>query len=304
MSAPPILFDRALLALRRIRAAARAEPVDFLLREAVSGLAERLTTVNRHFPLAVGLGAQSDVLKTAMLATGKVGVLVSTEGVPALVDRLPPPRLACDEEALPFAPESLDLVVSPLALQWVNDLPGALVQIRRALKPDGLLLAALLGGSSLAELRETLIDAESEILGGARPRVAPFVEVRDAGALLQRAGFALPVADSDLLTVRYAGVMDLMRDLRAMGWANALASGSRAPLRRDVLARAAALYGERHGDGNGRVRASFEIVNLSGWAPHESQQKPLRPGSARARLADALGVQEISTGAKAGPGRD
>lgn len=302
VSAP--VFDRHLLAWRRARAARLPEHVDFLLREAALGLAERIATVIRRFPLAVDLGAGPGTLGAVLVPTGKVDTVIATESAPALLGKLPAPKLGCDEEALPFADESLDLVVSALALQWVNDLPGCLVQVRRALRPDGLFLAAMLGGASLAELRQALMDAEIEATGGASPRVAPFVDVREAGALLQRAGFALPVVDADVLTVRYDSMLELMRDLRRMGWANALVARSRTPLRRAVLARAAALYAERHGDGDGRVRATFEIVNLSGWAPHESQQKPLRPGSARMRLADALGTREVSAGAKARPGKD
>ena len=207
-----------------------------------------------------------------------------------------------DEEALPFADGSLDLVVSALALQFVNDLPGTLIQIRRALKPDGLLLAALIGGDSLTELREAFAQAESEIEGGASPRVAPFADVRELGALLQRAGFALPVVDSDRLTVRYKTVLRLMRDLRRMGATNVL---DRAPPHaaqaRRRYAGMAEIYAERFADADGRLRATFEIVWLSGWAPHESQQKPLKPGSATQRLADALGTREISAGEKPKP---
>jgi SAM-dependent methyltransferase len=203
-----------------------------------------------------------------------------------------------DEEALPFADATLDLVVSLLALQSVNDLPGMLVQVRRALKPDGLFLAALLGGDTLSELRRSFAAAEAEIEGGASPRVAPFVDTREAGALLQRAGFALPVADVDRITVRYASPFDLMRDLRRMGATNPLVERRRVPLRRATLMRMAQLYAEWFSDPDGRLRASFDVVWLSGWAPHASQPQPLKPGSARARLADALGTKEISLGEK------
>ena len=210
------------------------------------------------------------------------------------------PGAAGDEEALPFAAASLDLATSVLALQFVNDLPGALAQIRRALRPDGLFLAALVGGETLHELAAVLTEAEAELTGGASPHVAPFLEVRTAGALLQRVGFALPVVDQDRLTVRYADPLALMRDLRAMGAGNPLAERSRRPLRRDVLFRAVAAYAARFADPDGRIRASFDVISLSGWAPHESQQKPLRPGSAQARLADVLGTTERSTGEKPG----
>ncbi len=202
-------------------------------------------------------------------------------------------RAVADAEALPVGAASLDLVVSLLALHAVNDLPGVLVQIRRALRPDGLFVGCLLGGATLTELRQSLTQAEAEIEGGASPHVAPFVAIREAGGLLQRAGFALPVADSDLLTVRYADAFALMRDLRAMGMTNALTDRRRHAMRRATLLRAAQIYSERFADRDGRIRASFELVWLLGWAPHESQQKPLKPGSATARLADALGTIEM-----------
>jgi SAM-dependent methyltransferase len=210
------------------------------------------------------------------------------------------PRVVADEETLPFADGSIDLVVSALALQWINDLPGTLIQIRRALKPDGLLLAAMLGGDSLTELREAFASAESELEGGLSPRVAPFADLRELGALMQRAGFALPVVDSDRLTVRYDSAFALMRDLRAMGATNVLTERRRTPLRRATLMRMAHIYAERFSDPDGRVRATFEIAWLSGWSPHASQQKPLKPGSAAQRLADALGTKEIPAGDKAG----
>jgi SAM-dependent methyltransferase len=209
--------------------------------------------------------------------------------------------VVADEEMLPLREASVDLVVSALSLQTVNDLPGAFVQIRRALKPDGLFLAALLGGETLTELRQSFVAAEVELEGGLSPRVAPFADIRELGALLQRAGFALPVTDVDRVTVRYASVFALMHDLRRMGGGNPLFERRRSPLRRATLMRMAQIYGERFADADGRIRATFEIVWLSGWAPHASQQQPLRPGSARARLADALGTIEISAGEKAQP---
>jgi SAM-dependent methyltransferase len=209
--------------------------------------------------------------------------------------------IAADEEALPFRDASLDLVVSVLALQFVNDLPGTLIQIRRALKPNGLLLAAMVGGESLFELREAFAKAETEVEGGVSPRVAPFADLRSLGALLQRAGFALPVTDVDRVAVRYASPLALMHDLRRMGAGNILVERRRTPLRRATLRRLIEIYAERFADADGRIRATFDIVWLSGWAPHESQQQPLKPGSARTRLADALGTQEIPAGEK--PGR-
>jgi len=206
--------------------------------------------------------------------------------------------IVADEEALPFADGTFDLVVSALALQLVNDLPGTLVQIRRALKPDGLFLAALLGGETLDELRQSFAAAESEVEGGVSPRVAPFADLRGLGALLQRAGFALPVADADRLVVRYDSAFALMHDLRRMGATNALIDRRRTPLRRATLMRMAEIYAQRFADADGRLRATFEIVWLSGWAPHPGQQQPLKPGTAKARLADALGTRELPAGEK------
>jgi SAM-dependent methyltransferase len=296
---PPRLFDRTLLLARRRRALSTG-PEMFLLERVAQDLVERLDAVQRRFDVAVDLGTPGDALARALAASGKIGTIVVCE--PLAERRSGPLRVVGDEEALPFA--GLDLVASALALQWINDLPGALVQMRRALKPDGLLLAALIGGDTLFELRECLAAAEAEIEGGASPRVASFADVQALGALLQRAGFALPVVDLDRHVVRYAHLLDLLRDLRRMGATNVLFERRRAPLRRATLLRAAALYDERFADADGRIRATFEVVSLSGWAPHESQQKPLRPGSARARLADALGVVERPAGAKARPRRD
>jgi SAM-dependent methyltransferase len=293
----PIVFDRKLLRLRRHRARALG-PATFLLDRVAAELAERLSAVLRTFDIAVDLGTPTDAVRRALAESGKIGTIIAAEPDAA---RLDPsfPRVGADEEALPFADSSLDLVVSALALHFVNDLPGTLIQVRRALKPDGLLLAALIGGDSLIELREAFAQAESEIEGGLSPRVAPFADLRELGALMQRAGFALPVVDSDRLTVRYDTPFALMRDLRAMGATNILSERRRKPLKRSTLLRMAEIYAERFADADGRLRATFEIAWLSGWAPHESQQKPLKPGSAAQRLADALGTKEISTGDKA-----
>ena len=293
--AGPELFDRRLLRLRQRRAA--RDPATFLLDRVAGELGERLGAVLRRFERAVDLGTPAGALRSVLAASGKVGTVVAVSAQPRRDSGL---AVAADEEALPFADGSLDLVVSALALQFANDLPGALAQIRRALKPDGLLLAALVGGASLTELRQAFAQAESEVEGGASPRVAPFADVRELGALLQRAGFALPVVDSDRLTVRYDTVFDLMRDLRRMGATTVLRERRLTPLRRATLARVAQVYAQRFADPDGRLRASFEIVWLSGWAPHESQQKPLKPGSAKQRLADALGTIERSAGDKAG----
>jgi len=298
-SPSPLIFDRALIRQRRRRAAG-LRPATFLLDRAATDLAERLGTVLRRFSLALDLGTPGEAVRVALAGLGSVNKIVGADAMPARGGTLATPLVAADEETLPFRDAAFDLVVSALALQFVNDLPGALVQIRRALKPDGLFLAALVGGETLTELRQAFAAAESEIEGGVSPRVAPFADVRDLGALLQRAGFALPVADSDRVTVRYDSVFALMHDLRRMGATNALDDRRRAPLKRATLLRMAEIYAGRFADGDGRIRATFEIVWLSGWAPHPSQQQPLKPGSAKTRLADALGTREISTGEKAG----
>ena len=291
-----MIFDRALLRRRRRRAVALG-PATFLLDRVAGDLAERLATVLRRFELAVDLGTPGDAVRTALSRLESVGKIVAADVMPdAARGEI---FVGADEEALPFGDATLDLVVSALALQFVNDLPGVLVQIRRALKPDGLLLAALLGGETLTELRQSFAEAESEIEGGVSPRVAPFADLRDLGALLQRAGFALPVADVDRVIVRYDSVFGLMHDLRRMGATNTLLARRRTPLKRATLRRMAEIYAQRFADDDGRVRATFEIVWLSGWAPHPDQQLPLKPGSAKTRLADALGTREISTGEKA-----
>lgn len=301
MAGPSKLFDRGLLDARRRRALARPrEGADFLLHAAVDDLVDRLAAVKRSFPLALDLATPLPLLAERLVANAAIGMVVRLDRLAeAIGDRQA--AIVGDPELLPFRAGSLDLVASALALHVLDDLPGTLAQIRRALKPDGLFIANLIGGETLRELRESFAFAEAELTGGASPRVAPFAELRDLGALLQRAGFTLPVIDQDRLTVRYGSALELMRDLRMMGAGNALIERSRKPLRRDVLMRAAGVYAERFADADGRIRATFDIVSLSGWAPHESQQQPLRPGSARTRLADALGVAERPAGEKAGP---
>jgi SAM-dependent methyltransferase len=300
----PVIFDRVLLRARRARAA-RLGAETFLIDRVAEDFAGRLSAVLRTFDVAADIGTPTDAPRRALV--GRSGTIIATsvhsrESGNERGESSAPVALtvAADEEALPFRDGSLDLVVSALALQFVNDLPGTLIQIRRALKPDGLFLAALIGGDSLAELRAAFAQAESELEGGISPRVAPFADLRDLGALLQRAGFALPVTDIDRVTVRYASPLALMHDLRRMGATNVLTERRRKPLRRATLQRLFEIYAERFADPDGRIRATFEIVWLSGWAPHESQQQPLKPGSAKTRLADALRTTEVSTGEKAG----
>ena len=292
---PPRLFDRPLLRRRLDRAAPRYATADFFKRRAAVNAADRLSDILREFPLAVDLSARNGAFRDALVGTpaaGRIGALIEADlSQPMLAGRAGA-RVVVDEERLPFAPASLNLIVSLLSLHWTNDLVGALTQIRLALAPDGLFMGALFGGSTLTELRQSLLEAESEIAGGASLRVSPFADGYDAAGLLQRAGFALPVSDVDRLTVRYAHPLKLMADLRAMGETSVLTGRSRNPLTRAVLARAFEIYAERFSDADGRIRATFEIVTATGWAPDPSQQKPLRPGSAKMRLADAIGGVE------------
>ena len=283
----PQIFDRALIRRRLARAAA-AGGEDFLMSRAADDLVERLSAVKRTFRAVLDVGTPRPGA-AARLAEALPGAAI-VRAAPTLgsLGTGSWAGIVADEELLPFGPARFDLAVSLLALHAVNDLPGALVQLRRALKPDGLFLCCLFGGQTLTELRQALADAEAEIAGGASPRVAPFADLRDLGGLLQRAGFALPVTDTEPLTVRYRDPFSLFADLRAMGATNALVLRSRAPLARAVLARAVAIYRERFADPDGRLRATFELVWLSGWAPHESQQRPLKPGSACMPLAAAL----------------
>ncbi|WP_372784112.1 methyltransferase domain-containing protein [Phenylobacterium sp.] len=295
MPNPPRLFDRTLHRRRLDRAAKGFTAADFLQRRAALDIAERLEGIMREFPVAVDLSARSGVFAEVLggsEAAGRIGVLVETDLSPAMLAGRTGPRATLDEERLPFAPASLDLVVSTLGLHWTNDVVGALVQIRRALKPDGLFIGALLGGSTLTELRQALTAAEDEILGGAGSRVSPFADSRDAAGLLQRAGFALPVGDVDRVNVSYEHPLKLLADLRQMGETNVLADRHPRGLTRTLLARACEIYVERFAGPDGRVPATFEIITLTGWAPHASQPQPLQPGSAKMRLADALGTVE------------
>ncbi|MFB2551452.1 class I SAM-dependent methyltransferase [Ensifer soli] len=285
-----ILFDQSFIAARR-RRALRAGGEDFLLRLAAGELVERLGVVERHFDHAVELNGHTGLTARLLRQSGKVGRVTRIEADAAFGTADDPVEIA-RPDTVPLPAASANLIVSPLSLHLTNDTPGVLVQVARALAPDGLFLAAIPGAGTLQELRDALLAAETELTGGASPRVIPFAGIREVGALLQRAGLALPVVDAEHHTVRYDSLFPLMADLRAMGMSNPLAARSRRPLRRDVLARAAEIYAERYSDADGRVRATFSFIYASAWKPHESQQKPLRPGSARRRLADALSTVE------------
>ncbi len=294
-NAPPDIVDRPLLRQRiaramRDHAGNAAGDTDWLMRETIADLAARLEIVERRFDRALALDDQTGAI-TAMLnnspKVGHVDTLAMTS-VPPVGPTTASNIAFADAERLPIAQASVDLVVSALTLHWVNDLPGTLVQIRRALRPDGLFLAALPGGETLTELRQAFAQAELHQRGGISPRVMPFVDIRDMGALLHRAGFALPVCDNDRLNVRYADAAGLFADLKAMGATNSLAQRDRMPTTRGLLEHVTAAYSARHSDPDGRVRATFDILSVSGWAPHESQQKPAARGSGTVSLTKIL----------------
>jgi SAM-dependent methyltransferase len=285
-------FEPRLVRQRKRRARVTFRDASFLHERVAADLADRLEAIPRPFPRVLALGGGglfSEEIRRRDELSARTGAILKTD-----LDLI-------DPEHLPFAPGSFHLIVSPLALHWVNDLPGALIQLRLALKPDGLLLASLFGGDTLSELRLSLIEAESELTGGAGPRVSPFADLQDIAGLLQRAGFALPAADRDVVTVRYGEPMKLLADLRAMGETSALRERNPRALSRRILARAFEIYRQRYSDDDGRIRATFEILTATGWSPHESQQKPLKPGSAKTRLAEALQTTERSAGDKADP---
>ncbi|MET0432135.1 MAG: methyltransferase domain-containing protein [Hyphomicrobium sp.] len=301
MTVAPQIFDRSLLRARRDRIARASvgQPLpDFLLERVADDFAERLSIVRREFLVAASVGDYRGIVADRLAQVPTVRRMIDVEPSYVSLPTRDGWKVAADEEALPFAAGSLDLVVSGLSLQFVNDLPGALVQINRALKPDGLFLAALFGGETLKELREAWILAEDELIGGTSPRVAPFADVRELGGLLQRAGFALPVADNDVIEVTYSSPLALMQELKAMAASNPLVDRRRVPVTRRLLLRAAQIYQERFALPGGRIPATFEIVTLTGWVPHESQQKPLQPGSAKVSLADVLKPRPTDPGAK------
>jgi NADH dehydrogenase [ubiquinone] 1 alpha subcomplex assembly factor 5 len=285
------IFDRRLLRRRRDRAAVDLRAHDFLLTEIAERLCDRLSDVARAFPLALDLGARDGILARQLRGRGGIETLIQSDGSMVNARELDEGghALVADEEMLPFKAQSFDAILSNLSLHWVNDLPGALAQIRTALKPDGLFLASLFGADTLTELRTALMEAEIAETGGASPRVSPFAGLRDAAGLLQRAGFALPVADLDTVTVTYPDLLALLADLRGMGEANLIVDRLRRPTRRTVFARAAAIYQERFADAQGRLTATFQVLFLTGWAPDPSQQQPARRGSGKASLKDFLG---------------
>ncbi len=296
-----LVFDRRAVRHHRERAA-RLGTAEFLFEEAAERLAERLDDIKREFRRVLVLGTRRGDLARSLRSHAGIELVVESDDAFGFLHRIEPgPRVLAEAEALPFAAAAFDLVASPLALHWTNDLPGALLQLRRCLKPDGLLLASVLGGETLDGLRRAFLEAELSVERGVSPRVSPMADGRDLAGLLQRAGFGLPVVDSDRVSVTYESALALMAELRAMGETNALRERRRQFTRRGTLLRAAEIYGRLAGTPDGRVAASFEIVTMTAWAPHQGQPKPLRPGSAAARLADALGTVERPAGDRAKP---
>ena len=291
----PRLFDTQAQRRNRSRAAPHYDDFRFLKEEAALRIADRVELVRRDFALSLDFGAHDGTLTRHLKPLGKIGTIIQADPAPqfAVIARDQGPAIATDYSILPFAYESFDAVFSCLTLHWVDDLPGVISQMRNLLKPDGMLLLSMLGGNSLHQLRSALAAAETEINGGLSPRTAPMADIRDVGGLLGRAGLALPVADADRITVNYPNMFRLMADLRGMGEGNAMIERVRRPTSRQVFMRAAEIYQSEFGNDDGTIPASFEIITLTGWAPHESQQKPLRPGAATHRLGDTLGTTEF-----------
>lgn len=289
----PIVFNQSLLRKRLARAAHHGGNDNFLMQRIAEDIASRVDLIKRDFSLCALFGDHPECLTPALGKLPNLDRIISIGNIYSDVQTPNSPHIVSTEEFLPLANACINLAISPLTLQTANDLPGALIQLKRALKPDGLFIGAFLGGDTLGELRDALLSAEIDISGGAVPRIHPRVDIRDLGALLQRAGFALPVVDSDKMTVTYRSTKHLMHDLRNLGLTNILVEGTGTGLNRRILARLEEIYKQRYPAPNDRINATFEIIYMTGWAPHESQQKPLKPGSAKARLADALNTREF-----------
>ena len=282
------IFDRKLVKLHRDRAVRELGNFEFLFCEVARMLADRLSDIRRRFPVALDVGCHTGQMTKILKNLSKIDTTLQCDLSERMVRQTSGLRFAADEEFLPVGDGMLDLLISCLSLHWVNDLPGCLIQMRQALKEDGLFLAALFGGETLKELRQSLIEAETQIVGGAGPRVSPFADIQDGGALLQRAGFALPVVDTDILTVSYENPLKLMHDLRGMGEQMAAHTRQKTFTRRDVLFRAADIYQTTYGGADGRIPATFEVITLTAWAPSTNQPQPLMRGSGQLSLADAL----------------
>lgn len=293
MSQAHLIFDRPALKRQKDRAAVSLSTADFLFREVADRVADRLNDISRAFPLAAEVGSHGGIMGQTLQGRGGIEHMLETDiSAQQLSQSTNPWRVVADEENLPLAAGKFDLVLSSLALHWTNDLPGALIQVNRALKPDGLFIGAIFGIGTLQELRDCLMTAESEVTGRVAPRVSPFPEVRDMGGLLQRAGFALPVVDADTIPVSYGNPFTLLQELKAMGESNVLLERGKTLWRRDVLMRAMQLYVDRYGDADGRVPATFEVIYLHGWHPDSSQQKALKPGAGKVSLTSFLNDPE------------
>jgi malonyl-ACP O-methyltransferase BioC len=291
MVEPMIVFNRRTIRKHRARAAANLEKHDFLFKETSERLCDRLDDIKRTFPLALDLGCRTGQIARTIAGRGNIKKLMQCDLAPEMVARAETkgnPRLVVDEEALPFKNSAFDLIISNLTLHWVNDLPGTLLQARRTLKPDGLFLASILGGETLKELRTAMAEAEISEEGGLSPRISPMANIQDLAQLLQRAGFALPVVDTETITVMYTDIMSLMLDIRSMGESNAVIENRKGLMKKSTMAAAALNYSRNFTDNNGKMPATFQILTMTGWAPDASQQKPLKPGSASYSLIDAL----------------
>lgn len=300
---PPRLFDRALLRARRDRAASEFLHYDFLHGRVADDLLDRVESVSRDFGTCLvlgGGGAVGRALKERPDAAKKIGTLIEADLSPAMAGLSAHASLALDEERLPVAEASVDLVLCCLSLHWTNDLVGALIQLNYALKPDGFLAGTILGGSTLTELRQALAEAETALGREPNRRVSPFADAIDMAGLLSRAGYAMPVSDVDRVTARYGNSFVLMRDLRQMGETSVLADRPRTPGTKALFVKTAEAYAHAFAHSDGKVPATFELIHFAGWAPHPDQPRPKRPGSAQARLADALGVAERGAGDPAG----
>ncbi|MED5225712.1 MAG: methyltransferase domain-containing protein [Pseudomonadota bacterium] len=286
----PVIFNRSLLARNKARAAESFQDFDFLLANALARLTDRLLDLSRSFELVLNLGGRNGMLEQIWPRELTTPRFIHTDISEKMVGKAVGygAKVVCDEEFLPFAHNSLDAVISCLSLHWANDLPGVLKQITQSLKPDSLFLVSILGGQTLYELREVLGAAELELRAGVSPRVSPFATLQDFAHLMQRGGLALPVADTDTVVVHYNNIFELMRDLRGMGETNILIERSLTPSTKTLFLRANQIYQERFSDGKGKLKATFEILTGTAWTPHPSQQKPLRPGSAKLSLTEAL----------------
>jgi len=294
---PPVLIDSASHRRHRDRAAAAFDRVDYLKQAVVERLMDRVEMIRRDLPLVLDVGCHTGALTGALKQSPKIGAVKafdpSAEMAMQTASRHGIDAVAAGYDSIPFEGEQFDGIFSAFALHWADDLPGTMIQLRQRLKPDGVMILALAGGETLSGLRASLASAETEISGGMSPRVLPMGDIRDMSGLISRAGLAMPVADSDTLTVTYPDLLTLMAELRAMGEANALMGRVKRMTCRGVFMRAAELYHQRYGDADGRISASFEIITLTGWAPDASQPQPLKPGSAQQRLSDALGLNEL-----------